>query len=1094
MIRDDGIAQTARRHSRSNLFIPCMIVFASGFCVMAIELVASRLVAGYIGNSLQTWTTVIGAILAGISLGNYYGGRLADRYDSKRLAAVLFLLSGIACLSIIPASRLFGSITSGWIESSPWPYLPPAAATWLPTVWETRVLVVIFGSFLLPGTILGMVSPTIAKWALDHGRATGQTVGAIYSWNTLGSIVGTFATGYALIPLFPVTTIVVIAGVGLLVIGLGFMPAVISSRSTLSVPKVYRKSEQLWRPGATGLLVPCLLVFTSGFAVMVIEIAASRLVSARIGQSLYTWTSVIGVILAGISIGNSIGGRLADEFESKSLIASLFLISSVCCLSVLVSERLVISAQSLWLGPNVSWGWRVFATVFAAYFMPALALGTISPTVAKWALDSGFATGRTVGTVYSWNVIGSIAGTFLTGFYLISAFYINRLIVGASLVLGLIALTFAILAGPLLNRMTTVVWTLFLIVFASFAVMPANRFEDTVLAVFPVDVASDAEEKGESRDDKLQKKQLDRLRLAAKIVGREGEINLYDQYDYSLDYEYYDETDYYTVEVSESRVDSNIQGDPQESHEIRQLVLDALIHGYIDLTDYKYLHYEYEHIYASLSRRLLDAHKQSGQDLRVLFMGGGSYTFPRFLSEYYPGIPCDVAEIDPRVTLAIRRAMGLNAACGKRFFIIGDEELKPKAKYNPAPAEGLLSKASAIRAAFAPPELTAQQRIRAAHHRVYAAGGLVSNDVEGADYLLDIRSDSSAAIDPVVNARKSGVKVIGDAEFQELLEQTSHPNIDTHHLDARQYMMRNRRDGEYDIIYGDAFNDFSVPAHLTTLEFNREMARLLKPDGIFMANVIDKWQSSKFMGAYLNTLKLIFGENVYLFMTSKKDPGNSRSTFVIVCSKSPVDVSGLGERDVDIHGSEVALMSGDPVLMNPVIRGGLRPHSTLSVTSDGKTTSYSLPGTPFSASVERVEKLKAPPPNVYEWVNQKEVVFDQPPARGQRLTAVIKNENSDLIGTEEIVGDGTTTKFATTLTGSSLSLYEAGSSEKLTDSFLRDDEYEVVGSSLSLKKPAAYGTVLKITTYTDQTIVLLDEYCPVDNQLADVIATRMKED
>ena len=72
----------------STLWKSIAIVFISSFCVMVIELIAARILAPYIGVSLYTWTSVIGVILAGIALGNYLGGKIADRYRSPLLLSI----------------------------------------------------------------------------------------------------------------------------------------------------------------------------------------------------------------------------------------------------------------------------------------------------------------------------------------------------------------------------------------------------------------------------------------------------------------------------------------------------------------------------------------------------------------------------------------------------------------------------------------------------------------------------------------------------------------------------------------------------------------------------------------------------------------------------------------------------------------------------------------------------------------------------------------------------------------------------------------------------------------------------------------------
>ena len=77
-------------------WLPVLIVFVSNVCIMVLELVAGRIIAPYVGVSLYTWTSVIGVVLAGISLGNYLGGRLADRWASARLAGRRFSAGGPA--------------------------------------------------------------------------------------------------------------------------------------------------------------------------------------------------------------------------------------------------------------------------------------------------------------------------------------------------------------------------------------------------------------------------------------------------------------------------------------------------------------------------------------------------------------------------------------------------------------------------------------------------------------------------------------------------------------------------------------------------------------------------------------------------------------------------------------------------------------------------------------------------------------------------------------------------------------------------------------------------------------------------------------
>src|SRR5512145_801485 len=86
---------------RLHPLIATLIVFLSNFCILVLELVAGRLTAPLVGVSLYTWTSIIGVILAGISLGNYLGGKIADRWASRATLAALFILAALGSATIL---------------------------------------------------------------------------------------------------------------------------------------------------------------------------------------------------------------------------------------------------------------------------------------------------------------------------------------------------------------------------------------------------------------------------------------------------------------------------------------------------------------------------------------------------------------------------------------------------------------------------------------------------------------------------------------------------------------------------------------------------------------------------------------------------------------------------------------------------------------------------------------------------------------------------------------------------------------------------------------------------------------------------------
>jgi len=168
----------------------------------------------------------------------------------------------------------------------------------------------------------------------------------------------------------------------------------------------------------TSLIIPGATVFVSSFCIMAIELVAARIIARDLGSSLYTWTAVIGIVLAGISLGNYLGGKIADRFSAGKILAPLFAVSSAACIVVVIINNLAGEWDWLW---KLSWPARVFTHVFLVFILPSTLLGTISPVVTKMSLDKGLPAGRTVGTIYAWGAAGSIAGTFAAGFWLIAA-------------------------------------------------------------------------------------------------------------------------------------------------------------------------------------------------------------------------------------------------------------------------------------------------------------------------------------------------------------------------------------------------------------------------------------------------------------------------------------------------------------------------------------------------------------------------------------------------------------------------------------------------------------------------------------------------
>jgi len=183
-------------------------------------------------------------------------------------------------------------------------------------------------------------------------------------------------------------------------------------------------------------------VFFTGASVLIIEVVALRVLSPFFGSSMYTVSSVISVVLAALSLGYYLGGKLSDKYPSYSVFFYLIHASGVMLLLFHLIGALLLPTLSEYL--SISFG-PLLASVLL-FFFPGLLLGMLSPYAVK--LQSASYPSRGIGSIAGlisfWSTFGSIVGSISAGFYLIPTFGINEIIIGNSVALFLFGL------GPLI--------------------------------------------------------------------------------------------------------------------------------------------------------------------------------------------------------------------------------------------------------------------------------------------------------------------------------------------------------------------------------------------------------------------------------------------------------------------------------------------------------------------------------------------------------------------------------------------------------------------------------------------------------------------
>jgi predicted membrane-bound spermidine synthase len=703
-------AQRPDRESRQPLPFPVVFAFIGSGCLLVLELVAGRILAPVVGVSLYTWTSVIGVVLAGLSLGNWLGGKIADRWPSRSTLSLLFLLGALTSALILVFADNLESVDAprGW-------------PTILEVVWLTTVV------FFVPSVLLGTPLPVIVKLVLRSLDTTGRVVGRIQAAGSVGSIVGSFLTGFVLISALGTRTIIagVAATLGLLaILSSPFVPsppglpasvrrraAGIRDRLRSLFARVSPARLGINWPSTGGgesaaarrpLPFPAVFAFIGSGCLLVLEIVAGRMLAPVVGVSLYTWTSVIGVVLAGLSLGNWLGGKIADRWPGRSTLSLLYL------LAALSSALIILLARNLQGASESVAGWspqlHVLWLTTLLFFLPSVMLGTPTPMLVKLSLASLGETGRVVGRIQAWATLGTIVGVFASGFFLVSAFGTRGVVIGVAATLLLLAF----FSHPL--------------VLSPAALAAAAGRRPEVAVVVGVVVITTLAFMSSSKDDCQR------------------------------------ESDYFCINVV-----TNEMG-------VREMELDLLVHGRFDPSQPDRLVYEYEQLYAELARNVF----KRDDELQTFTMGGGAYSFPRYLDKFYERSHNLVAEIDPEVTEVARSAFALR--------------------------------------------------------------------------------DS--------------------------------PDIEIIHNDARIVLRDRPAEERYDLVLADAFNDITVPYHLTTHEFNDMIARHLTPRGLFLANVIDG-KCYDFLRSYVETLRLSF-RNVALLTIPGQPISGERATVVVVSADRPL--------------------------------------------------------------------------------------------------------------------------------------------------------------------------------------------------------------
>ena len=204
-----SIMSESSHQNRTKIIWYSITIFVSSAILLVLEITAGRLIAPYVGVTIYSWTSIIGVILAGLSLGNWLGGLWADRGGNESSIGIVLTLSAIF--------SVFSLLVLSWIA----PILQNSQLDLI-----SSSFLYILGMFFIPAVLLGFPTPLLTTLALHLDKRTGHIVGRMHALAAMGSIIGTFITGFVLIQYIGSRNIIIFSSIILFVLALPFFRSI----------------------------------------------------------------------------------------------------------------------------------------------------------------------------------------------------------------------------------------------------------------------------------------------------------------------------------------------------------------------------------------------------------------------------------------------------------------------------------------------------------------------------------------------------------------------------------------------------------------------------------------------------------------------------------------------------------------------------------------------------------------------------------------------------------------------------------------------------------------------------------------------------
>ena len=432
--------------SKNRGWMVLALFFGSGATALIYEVVWSKFLAQMFGSTIYAQTVVLAVFMGGLALGNrIFGGRADALRQPVKIYGALEVFIGIYAF-LFPAldratDKIFIAMGTPIAEHA---------------VWLLILKGILSAALLLGPTILmGGTLPLLAAWLHQFSTDAGRRSARFYSVNSLGAVTGATLAGFWLVQHYGMIATLQITATVNVFIGTA---AIFLNRSGWLTPSIETTniiteddSEQTPFP-KTDLCLAGILVALTGGVSMGLELLASRSLALIFGSSLQSFAIVLMAFILGIGLGSAwiASPKRAGKNGEKTVVVLLCVAAAWVTLLVFNLERWVDFYRIARTGlgrTEVGYVYQLLLSTGISLVIlgiPAAAIGAVLPLMMRAISAAGAPLGARVGTLLTWNTLGCVFGTLLTGFVLMPWLGLRNAFGTLALMLGLVAFIIAL--------------------------------------------------------------------------------------------------------------------------------------------------------------------------------------------------------------------------------------------------------------------------------------------------------------------------------------------------------------------------------------------------------------------------------------------------------------------------------------------------------------------------------------------------------------------------------------------------------------------------------------------------------------------------